>query len=186
MDPIVEGLRRAGRDLYLLGLVSTRGGNLSARAGDLLVITRTGAPLGGLEPQDFVQVPVQTESEADAEASFDLVVHREIYRRSDALTVVHAHGPLTATLSFDGPLRPVDHEGRILMPEVPVFAETRPRSVLAGQVAEAVAGGCRAVAVRGHGTFCAGDTIDAAMQWTTALELSARVLLETRRAGIVP
>lgn len=179
-------LRDVGRDLYLRGLVSTRGGNLSVRADDALLITRTGAPLGRLTGSDIIEVPVEGPSEVDDQASSDLVVHRAIYRLSDAGAVAHGHGVFATTLSFAGPITPVDHEGKLLLGEVPVFEETDPRTTMADQMGAALSSGARVVAARGHGTYAAGETIEAAAQWTTAVEMSARILIELRGAGIDP
>lgn len=177
-EPVVERMRRIGRDLAGGGLVSTRSGNLSVRMRDTIVVTRTGAMLGHLGPADLVEVPVDGSDDRDTEASSDLVVHREIYRRTDALAVVHAHAPDTIALSLRmDEIVPVDTEGLAFVPRVPVFEETRPRTTLAGRVAGALADGARVVAVRAHGTFAAGDAIESAAHWTTCLAMSSRILL---------
>lgn len=184
-EPVAERMRRAGRDLYIAGLVSTRSGNLSVRIRDTLVVTRAGASLPHLRPEDLVEVPAAGPGDRDGDASSDLAVHRAVYARSSARAVVHAHPPLAVVLSFGGtPIVPADHEGRLFIPSVPVVDEGRPRVVVGDRVGEAMADGAAIVAVRGHGTYAAGDSIEAATHWTTSLELSARIVIELRRSGI--
>jgi L-fuculose-phosphate aldolase len=180
-EPVIERMRRVGRDLYVTGLVSTRSGNLSVRVRETIVITRTGALLGHLGPSDLVEVPVDTADDRDAEASSDLIVHREVYRRSDALAIVHAHAPETIALSLrQDSIVPADTEGQAFIPNVPVFEETRPRTGVSAAIGDAIASGVRIAAVRAHGTFAAGDAIEAAAHWTTCLAMSSRILLAGR------
>lgn len=181
----LDRLRRVGRDLALAGLVSTRGGNLSVRTGERILVTRTGAALGHLEAESLVEVPAERAAPGDEEASSDLLLHREIYRSRGVGAIVHAHPPAVTALTFAGEvIEPVDHEGRLLMPTVQICEETDPREGLARRAADAVAAGDRVVAVRGHGTYAAGESPEDACHWTTALEMSARILLDLRAAGL--
>src|SRR3972149_1940826 len=90
-------LREAGRMLWEAGLVSSHGGNLSARlpAGRQgltdggMLITRTGAMLGRIGDCDLVTVAADGSSEG--EPSMDTAVHRAIYAASGAGAVIHAH-----------------------------------------------------------------------------------------------
>jgi len=47
---MVQELIRFARDLYLTGLVTSHGGNMSLRLGEKILITRRGSMLGYLEP----------------------------------------------------------------------------------------------------------------------------------------
>jgi L-fuculose-phosphate aldolase len=176
-EPVIERMRRIGRDIYLTGLVSTRAGNMSVRIRDTIVMSRVGASLGRLAPEDFVEIPVAGPGDRDADVSSDLVIHRAIYEQTENRAVLHAHGPETIIASMaGGPISPADHEGRLLIPLVPVAEEAEVRSELAATIGRDVAAGSRIVAVRGHGTFAAGDAIEAAAHWTTCLEQSCRIL----------
>lgn len=57
---LVAGLIAAGREIVAHGLVCSSGGNLSARAGDHVWVTRSRADLGDLTETDFVPVPLQS------------------------------------------------------------------------------------------------------------------------------
>lgn len=176
----METLVRAGRDLAAWQLVSTRGGNLSQRSGEEILITRTGAMLGRLEPHDLVTVGLEP-GPRDEHASGDLAVHREIYRRTQAAAVVHAHPSSVVALAYTADvLVPEDHEGRIFVPRAPVIDEREPRHLVAAEVADRIATGAAVVVVRTHGTYAAAGSLDDALHRTTSLELSARILLARR------
>jgi len=84
--------RAAGRTLFSLGLVRGTEGNLSTFDGETLVITRAGAELRALGPQDLVEGPLSGELPG---ASSDLAVHRERYGLDGPGAIVHAHPPGT-------------------------------------------------------------------------------------------
>lgn len=177
MTDIREQLIDAGRDLYLTGIVSTRAGNLSARDSDTILITRTGAPLGRLTKDDFIEVSVSKPDERDVEASSDLVIHRQVYRDTDARVLVHGHGTDTIIWTFDGrAIEPADHEGALLVPRVAVHAERYDRTSLAADLASELGSGCPIVAVAAHGTYAIGQTVFEAAHWTTCIEQSCRIL----------
>lgn len=171
---MLDELRRAGRDLFVRGLVSTRGGNMSIRTGDTITVTRAGAMLGRLREGDFVDVPVNGQGTSEGEASSDTAIHRAIYQRSHARAVVHAHPTSVVVLSFaQEEIVPVDNEGKVFVPRVPVVPER-------DAVADAVASGARIVVLRGHGTYAAARTVEDAESWTTTLEMSAAILIGLR------
>jgi len=72
---------------------------------------------------------------------------------------------------------PRDVEGRLLLSKVPILAgsgEVKPGE-LAEEIAEALKG-YKIVLVRGHGSFAAGQLLEEAFEYTTALEASCRLL----------
>jgi L-fuculose-phosphate aldolase len=175
---MLEQFRWIGADLYRAGAVSSHEGNLSMRVGDTIVITRSGSMLGRLAADDLVEVAVEPDGRDESTASTELVVHREIYRRTDALAVVHVHPPHTVFRSLvDDVIVPLDSETDFHVGAVPVvaFAETIGSSEVAEAVAEAL-GSHRVVAVRGHGPFAAGETLERAFRWTSVVEASCRLL----------
>jgi methylthioribose-1-phosphate isomerase len=82
--------RVVGQALARLGLVKGSEGNLSTFDGRLVRITRTGAKLDRLGPDDLVDWTPETPTES---ASSDLEKHLMLYRQQDARAVVHAHPP---------------------------------------------------------------------------------------------
>jgi ribulose-5-phosphate 4-epimerase/fuculose-1-phosphate aldolase len=89
----LEEFRRAGRTLFSFGLVKGAEGNLSTFDGDVLVITRTGSRLDGLDVGDLIVGPIDGDLPG---ASSDLEVHRRIYAEQGPGAVAHCHPPGTA------------------------------------------------------------------------------------------
>ncbi|RMG84580.1 MAG: fuculose phosphate aldolase, partial [Candidatus Dadabacteria bacterium] len=121
-----EQFRDIGRDLFVAGLITSHGGNMSVRLGDRIVITRRGAMLGRLRPEDLVETGLEADDSMVTLASTELVVHRAIYRATSALAIVHTH-PLHATaLSLvEDAIVPVDSEGSYLLHRVPVVSAAK-------------------------------------------------------------
>ncbi len=169
-----EEFRAVGRMLWEAGLVSSHGGNMSARLphGGLL-ITRTGAMLGRIGEADLVTVAGDGSSQG--EPSMDTAVHRAVYSATEGGAVIHAHPRHAIAISLVADaLEPADAEGRLRLGSVPV--------VEAEQVAQALREG-PIVLVRGHGSYARGDDLWQALQWTSVVEESAEVLWLLRSLG---
>lgn len=178
-ERIYEMFRDIGRDMYLSGLVSSHGGNISLRLGDRVVIKRRGAMLGQLKPHDLIETGLEKNDSGVALASTELLAHRMIYRLTPALAIVHCH-PRTAiafSLSRDE-LVPIDNEASYLLKKVPVlteeFASGTPE--MANKLATALQA-YKIVMLRGHGSFAIGQTMDEAFHWSSTLEESCQIAL---------
>ncbi|HOB18907.1 MAG TPA: aldolase [Candidatus Methanoculleus thermohydrogenotrophicum] len=168
---------RIGKRLFLEGLVGANFGNMSVRAKAGFYITRSGAYLDDREMPVFVP----GDGEAPPEASSEYRVHRAVYRISPHLAIVHAHPVHAVAASLDTDLiRPVDSEGRMLCPEIPVVGGEPGTDEIAQNVSRALRGG-HIVIVRGHGTFAAGATLDVAYIYTSIAEYACRVLFLSGR-----
>src|SRR3990172_8233780 len=123
-ERIFEQFRAIGRDLYVAGMISSHGGNLSVRLGDQVVIKRRGAMLGNLKPHDLGETRLDKNDSGVALASTELLVHRTVYMSTPALAICHCH-PRTAiafSLSRDE-LVPIDNEASYLLKKIPVVSE---------------------------------------------------------------
>ena len=167
-----------GRDLYQAQMVSSHGGNLSIRRGDRLIIKRSGAMLGHLQPADLIETGVLEDDENTPRCSTELIVHRAIYQATPAQAVVHAHPRTTVALSLSREtIVPLDSEGGVLLGPVQVVAVERPSG--SPEVAQAVAEALERapiVVVRSHGSFATGDTLEQAFQRTSILEESCQII----------
>ncbi len=167
-----------GRELFLRGLVSSHGGNLSVREGEKLRITRHGAKLGLLTNADLVETGLTGNDEAVKIASTELEVHRAIYLATSARAIVHTHPPHVVALSFDrSEIVFLDMEGVYYLPVVPVIGRelVMKHGAFASEIAEGLINS-KAVVVYGHGSFVAGQTLEEAYQLTTTLEQSCHIL----------
>jgi L-fuculose-phosphate aldolase len=165
-------LARVGRRVLAEGLVSGNFGNASIRTTGGFLVTRTGAFLD--DPGPLVQVPL--EGDITPGASREALVHRTVYRLTPHGAILHTHPPYAVTLSFDRELiTPIDPEGMLLCPAIPVVDGDPGSQALADRVAHALLHGRIAIA-RGHGTFAAGKDLEEAYLVTAAAEHACRVL----------
>jgi L-fuculose-phosphate aldolase len=172
-------LARVGKRVLAEGLVSGNFGNASLRAGDVFLVKRTGAFLD--EPGPLVPVPL--EGDIPPGASRESRVHRAVYNLTPHGAVLHVHPPYAVTLSLDlDEIVPVDPEGLLLCPRIPVVTGDPGSQALGDRVAHALMHGKIAIA-RGHGTFAAGETLEEAYLVTSAAELACRILVYRELLG---
>jgi len=172
-----QEFERIGKRLFQEGLVGANFGNISVRGEGGFFITRTGAYLdaGGMP------VFVPDTGDAPREASSEYRVHWVVYRETPHSTIVHAHPVHAVAASLDTDLiRPVDSEGGMLCPDIPVVTGDPGTDVIAENVAGALKNG-HIVIVRGHGTFAAGKTLDEAYLYTSIADYACRILLLSGR-----
>lgn len=181
-ERIFEMFQAIGRDLYLAGMISSHGGNISVRLGDRVVIKRRGAMLGQLKPHDLIETGLDKNDSGVALASTELLAHRMIYKMTPALAIVHCH-PRTAiafSLSRDE-IVPIDNEASYLLKKIPViteeFASGTPE--MANKLAAALQS-YKIVMLRGHGSFAIGQTLDEAFHWSSTLEESCDIALKAK------
>lgn len=181
-ERLFQQFRDIGRDLYLGGLISSHGGNMSVRLGDRIVIKRRGAMLGRLRPDDLIETALEKNDSGVVLASTELIVHRAVYLATPALAIVHAHTRTAISLSLSREeIIPIDNEASYLLKKVPVlqveFASGSP------EMAQTIADGLKEykiVMLRGHGCFSTGSTLEEAFFWATVLEECSDIILETK------
>lgn len=197
-DNYFEQMQELGRDLFVAGLISSHGGNISVldAAGKHIHITRSGSALGRLrcsdERCDVVTVGYDLPGDdedalaADKQASIELLVHRALYHGIPGTrAVVHAHSLFTTLLSLkQDSIEPLDSESKYFIPCVPVLdvAET----ISSSEVAELLPAlmqdtDCPIAVVRGHGPFAVGKDLEEAWRYVSILEMSSRMVHEFSR-----
>jgi L-fuculose-phosphate aldolase len=182
---LLEQFRRIGRDLFVAGLVSSHGGNMSVRQGDRILITRRGSMLAQLEERDVIDTGLEENDANVTLASTEIVVHRAIYQATSALAIVHTHPPYAIAQSLvKDEIVPVDSEGSYLLHKVPVVAA----QLTAGstEVAELLPRWLKEydlVMLRGHGPFAIGHLLEEAYQLTSVLEMACRILTVAEGMG---
>ena len=120
-EATLRELAGVGRDLYQLGMVSSRGGNLSIRDGHALWITGTGTALGHLKSLDISHAFADGRHEPPPPSS-DTILHWTIYATTQAGAIAHAHPHHAIALSYDRDVfKPEDLEGQLHIPSVPVI-----------------------------------------------------------------
>ncbi len=168
-----EEFARIGKRLFAEHLVGGNFGNISVRKGDEgFFIKRTGAYLDVATEPVFVPL----DGPVPPEASSEYRVHREVYKKTPHLAIVHAHPPMAVAASLvSDEILPEDSEGLMFCKRIPVVIGDPGSEDVADNVARALISGCLVIA-RGHGTFAAGKTLDEAYLLTSLAEHSCRVL----------
>lgn len=162
-------------------MVSSHGGNLSVRVGDRILITRRGSMLNHLEDRDVVETGLERNDSGIILASTEIGVHRAIYKATSALAVVHCHPVYTVAISLAADeIIPVDSEGSYILHKVPVVAaEHTAGSKEVERIVPEVLRQYKVVVLRGHGIFSAGQLLEEAFQYSSVLEVSAKMLYLT-------
>ena len=185
---ILSQFQTVGHALCTRGLVSSHSGNLSIRLGEHIIITRRGSRLGCLEEHDLVETGISKNDRSTPLASIELAVHRAIYQETPALAVIHAHPPHAIALSLaETEILPRDTEGLCVVGRVPVLGWHT--EVRLGGLADIIAQALkqyRIVMVHGHGSFAIGQLLEEALNCTTTLEESCRVIWLLKSLGVAP
>jgi L-fuculose-phosphate aldolase len=182
---LYEEFRDIGRDIFVTGLTSSHGGNMSVRVGDKIIIKRRGAQFGQLKRSDFVETSFRGRDSGIVRASTELIVHRAIYEKTSALAVVHAHPRTAIVLSLSrDEIIPIDNEGSYLLRKIPVVSVELASG--SKEMAEKVSDALREYKIvmqRGHGCFAIGQTLEEAYHWVSALEEVCDIILEHKLMG---
>lgn len=172
---VVATARRSAAD----GLVVGTSGNVSARVGDLVLVTPSGVPYDRLGPHDAVGVDLEGRQVlGDLGPTSELPLHLAVYRSTDAAAVVHTHAvhaTAVSTLVTEVPL--VHYAAALLGGPVRTAAYARYGTP---ELAEAMLGaleGRTGCLLANHGTVTYGDTLDRAYERTAQLEWLCRLWL---------
>ena len=176
----------AARRLADAGLVHGTAGNVSARAGEHVAITPTGAVLAHVAPGDVCVVDLGGEvvdgtlaptSEAD--------MHLGVYERYGAGAVVHTHAPVATALAcvLEDELPCVHYEMLLLGGPVRIAPyATFGTPELAASALDALEGRTAAL-LANHGTIAFGADMDSALRATELLEWAAGVYWRAASIG---
>lgn len=175
-----------GKDLSNRGLNSSHAGNLSIRSGGKMIITRRASMLGWLTPEDLVVTDLEEEdSYSSLIASTEAGVHREIYKHTDAMAVVHAHSPCCTALSLiEDEITCIDAEGILLYKKIPVIECDLPAGASEAAIkVPPVLKDYPIAVIRSHGVFAKGITLEDALQNVTGAEQSADIRFRVKLMG---
>jgi L-fuculose-phosphate aldolase len=168
------------------GLVVGTSGNVSARVGDLVLVTPTGVPYDRLGPGDAVAVDLDgRQVRGDLRPTSELPTHLAVYRETPALAVVHTHAPHATAVSTVVNKLPNVHYmaaalgGQVLVADYAMYGSDE----LARAVLKALRDGRTACLMRNHGTLAHGGTLDQAYERTAQLEWMCKVWLLARSAN---
>jgi len=167
-----------GQRLMNEHLVGGNFGNMSVRTKNGFCITPTGSFLNELS---FV-VHVPFHGDVPKQASSEYRVHRDIYAKTDAQAIMHVHPPYAVSASLlagSASLTPIDSEGKMFAPLIPIVTGEPGTQDLATNVSGALVHAPACIAL-GHGTFSIGKTLEQAYLVSSLIEHSCTVLILTR------
>ncbi|WP_381563520.1 class II aldolase/adducin family protein [Streptomyces eurythermus] len=171
------------------GLVVGTSGNVSARLGDLVLVTPSGVPYDRLTPADLTGVDLAGRRVLGTLVpTSELPMHLAVYRTTDARAVVHTHAVHATAVSTLVPELPLVHYMAAALGGPVRVAPYAPYGTdeLAGNMLRALAGrsGCL---LRNHGTVTYGATLDQAYDRTAQLEWMCRLWLTASSVpGLTP
>ena len=167
-----ERVAAAARKLAAEGLVTGTAGNVSARTGELVAVTPTGARLEDITAEHVAMVDLAGEQIAgDLAPTSELALHLGIYRRYEAGAVVHVHARFATTLACVIDELPVVHYqmlalgGSIRVAPYATFGTPE----LAELTIEALEGRSAAL-MANHGAIACGSDLDSAVEHALLLE----------------
>ena len=189
LDAIRREVCELHAELPRNGLVAWTSGNISARAGDAMVIKPSGVEYAGLTPESMVVCDLYGDVlEGSLSASSDAATHGYIYRQMPEVGgIVHPHSAYATAWAIRGEPIPcvmtamADEFGG----EIPVgpFALIGDEAIGRG-VVDTLHGHRSCVALmRAHGVFALGDRPRDAVKAAVMCEDAARVVLAARSLG---
>jgi L-fuculose-phosphate aldolase len=185
LDAEREQVAAAARMLAAEGLVIGTAGNVSARAGDHVAVTPTGAVLAELDSEQVSVVDLEGERVAgELEPTSEIELHLGVYRRYDAGAVVHTHAPMATALSCVIDELPCVHYQMLLLGgsvKVAPYA-TFGTPELATSVLDALEGHTAAL-MANHGALTYGASVDGAVEGSLLLEWACTVYWRAQALG---
>ncbi|MEU9443418.1 class II aldolase/adducin family protein [Streptomyces sp. NPDC048304] len=182
---LVATARRSVAD----GLVAGTSGNVSARVGDLVLVTPSGVPYDRLAPDDITGVDLTGRQVLGSLVpTSELPMHLAVYRTTDARAVVHTHAVHATAVSTLVPELPLVHYMAAALGgpvRVAPYA-TYGTEELAENMLRALDGrsGCL---LQNHGTIAYGASLDQAYDRTAQLEWMCRLWLAASSVpGLTP
>ena len=185
-DAAREQVAAASRRLAAEGLVLGTAGNVSARAGEHVAITPTGADLASLAAADVTVVALNGAVVAGTLApTSEIDLHLGVYRRYDAGAVVHTHAPMATAVAcvLEDELPCVHYAMLALGGSVPVAPyRTFGTAELAEVVLDALEGKTAAL-MANHGAIAWAADADKAVEQSLLLEWACGVYWRAAQVG---
>lgn len=182
-----EKLTHYARLVFIKGLVSGEGGNISVRipSSDYILITPGGVPLRDVNSKNIVTVDIdgnQIDLKGRFNPSKETAFHTSIYKlRDDAGAVIHAHPPNVTAFAVKGKSLPLlTVSCKIVLKKVPCLNFALPGSV---DLSRIINKGIkrytdvRAFLLKGHGIITFGNNLSSTFDLIDMAEESAKVAI---------
>jgi len=178
---------RYGRLLYEKGLTTGTGGNISARVGDIMIITPSGTCKGMLDPTELVTVDIASGKATGGRPSMETPFHLTVYReREDVNGVVHVHPRYCTILACAGmEVTPgLTPEGlMVLGRRVPLVPYATPGSLELAEGLRKEVRSADAFLLGNHGAIAVGKDLKDAYHRLETLEFHAELQYRLTQLG---
>ncbi len=173
--------------LYERNLTTATGGNVSARVGDVMLITPSGKDKASLTAEDIAVVDIASGEQRGTSwrLSIESEMHRSIYLKTDVKAVVHSHPTFASLFSaLDAVIDThIIAETYYLLDEViKVPYELMGTKALADKVSE-YAKRSHALLLENHGALTTGATLLSAFDRMEVLDQAARLTYLSKSFG---
>jgi L-ribulose-5-phosphate 4-epimerase len=189
------------RELYLSGLITTTGGNLSTRTVDNMAIWITPSQIhkGNLNSDMLVCIDLEGKKldNTPLKPSSEKFVHIEIYKAFPEIrSVIHAHAPYSTSLVLSGlPFLPINTEAALIgeLPRIPFIMSGTQE--LARAVVQAMIPNKNhlergdwnpAVLMQNHGIVVAASNLRIAANILESIERTSQLIITCYSSGIEP
>jgi L-fuculose-phosphate aldolase len=175
----------ASRHLAQRGLVIGTAGNISARRGDHVAVTPTGADLATVTAEMVTVIDLEgAVVDGDLAPTSEVPLHTGIYAATNALAITHAHAMASTALSCTHDELPALHYSCLGLGGTPRTAAyaTFGSQELADNVIEALKGR-NAAMMQNHGSVAYGTTMEQAIERLELLEWLAELYWRASSLG---
>jgi L-fuculose-phosphate aldolase len=183
LDSLRHELVAYGKRVLEERLATGAGGNISAREGDVMLISPSGLSLADVTPPQFVAVSISSGEMLcpnGLRPSSEVLMHLACYcRRPSIRAVVHTHPPYTIALTSSGhDLRPMFADCIIYLgTNVPHIAYVTVTTPELAKAVEARLDGADCIILRNHGAITFGENLKQAFWRACTAEENARIQL---------
>ena len=173
------------RELAARGLVLGTAGNVSAREGEQVAITPTGAVLSELQAEDVAVVDLEgAQLDGPLEPTSEIELHLAVLRRYDTAGVVHTHSPMATALSCVLDEVPCVHYAMLALGgTVPVAPYTTFGTPALAESVVAALDGNTAALMDNHGAVTHAASVEEAMELSLPLEWACGVYWHAAQVG---
>lgn len=181
-----EALAAAGRRLAGRGLVIGTSGNLSARRGDLVAVTPTGAVISDLSAADLTVIGLADGEVVEGELAptSEVPMHLSVYRATGAAAITHTHATTSTAVGLVCDEIPMIHYTMLNLGgpvRVAPYA-TYGTQELAEHVVAALSGR-QAALMRNHGSIALGSTVAKSVDNLELVEWCAETYVRAATLG---
>ena len=175
--------------LYIQGLTTTSGGNISLRiSGGLILLTPSATDKGNMRAEQIAEIGLDGANHTPhLKPSIETSMHLEIYKRHPHVqAIVHAHPPCASTFTVvRKPLNVRLIAEAYAMVGEPAIAPYALMGTpeLADSVADSLKENTFCVLMENHGVLCIGDSLLQAFDRIEVLENAAKINLCANQLG---